>query len=55
MSLENDSLFIGCLLILEIMRDGDFDVQLTPDEQEILREAHSIVQEHRHEIPEEYR
>lgn len=45
--------FISCLYILEYLRDGCGAAEMTPDEIDILREAHSIVQEHRDELPED--
>jgi len=45
--------FISCLYILEYLRDECGDAGVTPDEIMILREAHSIVQEHRGELPED--
>jgi len=44
--------FISCLYILEYLRDECGASEMTPDEIDILREAHSIVQEHREELPE---
>jgi hypothetical protein len=42
--LVSEEEFIDALLVLETCRDS---VNTTPDETEVLREAHSILQEYR--------
>jgi hypothetical protein len=44
--LVSEEEYIDALLVLEVGRD---EVETTPDESEILKEAHSIIQEYRNE------
>jgi hypothetical protein len=49
-ALDELSPFVNCLYVMENLRDNRGDVELTPTEQTVMREAHRIAQNHRDEL-----